>query len=226
MTAQISDTIIYPALATDGEETSERSWAIAGTAGGSLFDPASHRLKVQSAHTSCWRGYHCGYLVIEGELRLARVTCGLRRDDIRRIGIGAGPKLFGTSLRPRFHLTQAFDPKTGRLGPKEMTPAGDYQVEGLSAPVDFTGGLLLGCDFIQELYVHLGFQPAYRYRRVTELTFERGRLQNAEDHSDAMARYRNKLSQWAERPARPWYLRLFRPVPEDVLPPLPFAHRY
>jgi hypothetical protein len=226
MTAQISDTIIYPSLGNYREDASEREWAIAGVAGESLFDPAPHQLKVQSSSTGCRRGYHCGYLVSNGELRLTRVTCGLRHNDVEAIGRGAGPKLFGAPLRTRFQLTQAFDPKTGRLGPQELTPAGDYQVEGLSAPLDFTGGLLLGRDFIQELYVHIGFQPVYRYRTVTELTFEHGRLQNAQDHSDAVAAYRARLSKGTEQPMRPWYLRWFRPDPEEPIPALPFAHRY
>jgi hypothetical protein len=226
MTAQIPDTILYSTPPNYRDDPTPQEWAIVGAAGKALFDPAAHRLEVVPMHTGCYRGYHCGYRVRDAQLQLARVTCGLRGKDVVRIGLGAGPRLYGATFRARLHRTQAFDPKTGRLGPEELTPAGDYLVEGLSAPVDFTGGLLLARDFIQELYVHMGFQPAYRYNTVVELTFEHGRLQVAVDHSDAIARYRERLREFAERPTRPWYLRWLRPLPEEAPPSLPFAHRY
>jgi hypothetical protein len=72
----------------------------------------------------------------------------------------------------------------------------------------------------------MGFQPAYKYKTLVELAFERGRLQIAVEHSDAIARYRERLREFAERPTRPWYLRWFRPLPEEAPPSLPFAHRY
>ncbi|HEX3757451.1 MAG TPA: hypothetical protein VHW23_02050 [Kofleriaceae bacterium] len=226
MTAQISDTIQYAGLPTYRDDARPEEWTIAGVAGTGLFDPAAHQLKVVAQSTGCWRGYHCGYRVRDGQLQLVRVTCGLAGKDVERLGMGAGPRLFGAPLRPRFHTTQAFDPNTGRLGPEELTPAGDYLVDGLSAAVDFTGGLLLGGDFIRELYVHMGFQPAYKYKRVVELTFEHGGLQAARDHSEAIARYRDQLGEVAGQPVVPWYLRWFRRLPRLALPPLPFTHRY
>ncbi len=36
----------------------------------------------------------------------------------------------------------------------------------LPAPISFTGGLPIAADFIQELYVHLGFHPAWKFREV------------------------------------------------------------
>ena len=49
------------------------------------------------------------------------------------------------------------------------------------APVDLADG------FIQNLYVHMGFHPAWKYREVHELLFEDGRLLHAQDRSAAMA---------------------------------------
>jgi hypothetical protein len=54
----------------------------------------------------------------------------------------------------------------------------------------FTGGLLLGAGFIEELYVHMGFHPAWKYKTVLELTFDDGRLDAAHDRSEPMAQRR------------------------------------
>ena len=52
----------------------------------------------------------------------------------------------------------------------------DVVYKGLRHPVPFTGGLLLTRDFIEELYVHMGFHPAWKYREVHELIFRAGEL--------------------------------------------------
>ena len=75
-----------------------------------------------------------------------------------------------------------------------------FVYEDLALPVSFTGGLLLGADFIEEMYVHMGFHPAYKYRRVVELSFAEGRLAEARDVSEAMARFREDIE---GRPMQP-----------------------
>ncbi len=54
----------------------------------------------------------------------------------------------------------------------------------------FTGGLLLGARLIDELYVHMGHQPAWKYTTVLELTFDGGRLAGVHDRSELMAQRR------------------------------------
>ena len=54
----------------------------------------------------------------------------------------------------------------------------------------FTGGLLLGAGFIEELYVHMGYHPAWKYKTVLELTFDDGRLDAMHDRSQPMAQRR------------------------------------
>ena len=48
--------------------------------------------------------------------------------------------------------------------------------EGLGLGVPFTGEMLLGSGFIRELYVHMGFHPAWKHREVKRPTFEQGRM--------------------------------------------------
>ncbi len=69
-----------------------------------------------------------------------------------------------------------------------------HRYRGLAKRVPFTGGVLLADGFLSELYVHLGYQPAWKYREVHELLFEDGRLLHAHDRSAAMAELRAKLA--------------------------------
>jgi hypothetical protein len=51
---------------------------------------------------------------------------------------------------------------------------------------------MLGKDFIVELYVHMGFQPAHKFRKVIELLLVDGRVVNSIDRSREMADVRNR----------------------------------
>ena len=61
----------------------------------------------------------------------------------------------------------------------------------LTVDVVFTGDMLIGREFINELYVHMGFHPAHKYREVWLLTFDKGRLTDARDVSEHMEELRN-----------------------------------
>jgi hypothetical protein len=59
--------------------------------------------------------------------------------------------------------------------------------------IPYTGGLMLGHDFISELYVHMGFHPAWKYKTVFELYFENGRLTGEFDRSERAAEIRREF---------------------------------
>jgi hypothetical protein len=52
----------------------------------------------------------------------------------------------------------------------------------------------------RELYVHMGFQPAWKYRTVLELLFDEGKLVKIRDVSEEIRELRNKM---LERPMEP-----------------------
>ena len=53
--------------------------------------------------------------------------------------------------------------------------------------------MLIATDFIWELYLHLGFQPFWKYERVVELIFDKGRLVKEQDHSCQMLEIRQRV---------------------------------
>ena len=52
----------------------------------------------------------------------------------------------------------------------------DYCYNNLSLQTYFTGKLLLAKDFIQSMYVHMGFQRPMAYKTVVELSVENGKI--------------------------------------------------
>jgi len=179
MTAQITDRVLY----------NNHTFYIAGINGEGLFDPADHGITPFPNCTACWRGFDCGYAVDTDTLRLREVEIALGEADAESVGIGRGPKIFGKDIT-LFEETLIGDTREGRRG----ITLHHYRCVGLSELIEFTGGLLVAKDFIRELYVHMGFHPAYKYRHVFELVFESGRLIEATDRSQLMAEFRDMIT--------------------------------
>lgn len=101
------------------------------------------------------------------------------------------PFQFGYSLVPNAsdhpELLQRFRPVFSQEGPFDNTYA------ALNLPVAFTGGLLAARDFLQGLYVHMGFHPAWKYRNVFELVISHGSVLETRDVSESMQKIRDKL---------------------------------
>ena len=76
--------------------------------------------------------------------------------------------------------------------PEERWAGFNVVYEDLRLPVSFTGEMLIGDRFVRELYVHMGFHPAWKYRDVLKLTFERGRLIDKRDVRAEMAQLRSQ----------------------------------
>jgi len=182
MTAQISDVVVYRG----------KPHGIAGVNGSGLFDPREHGIRPTMISTACWRGYHCTYEVAEGSLLLTTVNLGLGPEDQAAAERGEGPQLFGRVPRRYTVHGHRKDLRTGEV--RTSWESSDFLCDGLREPVPFSGGLLLGGDFIPELYVHMGFHPAWKFREVHELLFEKGRVVREADRSAEMAEFREMVA--------------------------------
>ncbi|MDX2438021.1 MAG: hypothetical protein QNL88_13340 [Acidobacteriota bacterium] len=160
MTAQVPDSVRIDSTNFD----------ICGVRGEGLFDPEIHHIEAAAPDTACWRGFICGYVIANGTLVLDKLELWSEPDRWRH-NRQALERLFGEDL--------ALD---------DEHPWIDQR--GLAHLVPFTGGLLLGADFVEELYVHMGFHPAYKYRQVLEVTFETGHLLSQSDRSIEMEEIR------------------------------------
>jgi hypothetical protein len=193
------------AQAPDTVEVRGRAYAIAGASGSGLFSPAEHGLVTMPLTTANWRGYQASYAVRRGVLHLARLEIGLHpeaRGDRAPVLFGAGP---------------------------DEEAAARLLYRFADAPIPYSGGLLLGDDFVWELYVHMGFHPAWKFRNVLELTLEEGRVVREHDRSEEMAEIRDRVAAGQDDPdASPdmvaWIQRTFeldysRTLPPEEAPP-------
>lgn len=158
MTAQINDIVFH----------SGTKFAITAIAGSGLFEPCTYGFKPKMMHTACRRGYYLQYQIVNGQLLLAKATINLTGEEEITARKELGPLLFGKI-------------------PSQTTNRNGWDYDGLEQPIGFSGGILLGSDFIDDLYVHMGFQYPWKYRLLFEAIFEWGRLLECHDRSAAMA---------------------------------------
>jgi hypothetical protein len=169
LTAQIHDGLTYKGA----------DFAVVGKNGANLFDPTNHELKPVGRCSACWRGFVCGYAVENNRLYLDKVAISLGKEEQLRVDYHRDPPtLFGKS------------PKSTK---EEEIRIFSAVFEDLSSPVAFSGGLLIAKDFIEELYVHMGFHPDWKYRNVHELVFNEGELIKSHDRSAAIAEFRDEM---------------------------------
>ncbi len=167
MTAQVPDFALV-----DGIE-----YSLAGVNGHGLFDPSQNDIKPRAISSACWRGYVCWYELAEGQLRLARLV------------VGGGTKVGGRRLEPgAFLLGEPAAPATGSLW------EGCWVVADLTRPVPFTGGMLLGNEFVASTYVHMGHHPAWKYRQVLEVLVNSGSVTDVVDRSGEMSQLRDRIT--------------------------------
>ena len=166
MTAQIHDRFQFR-----GE-----AFALAGISEGELFDPSLLDLQPIGCCTACYRGYVATFAVTDARLVLDALSVSLGSSTILDNG-RLGPAINGVFAR----------------GPKEKYDWFSHHYRGLNYHLEYTGGLLLADGFLQEFYVHMGFHPAWKYKRVIELVFDGGILRQSTDRSEQMAELRDRL---------------------------------
>ena len=154
------------------------TFEIAASKGSGLFNPDDFGLKTQAVSSACWRGYVAEYEICDA------VLC------IRRLRI---------SLAPAHPVPELY-------GKRPIRKMGELTYNELAQKICFNGGLLLATGFVRELYVHMGFHPAWKYEHVRELIFKDGDLVYEEDKSEEVAAIRRRrasdpLGPGSEKPA-------------------------
>lgn len=132
--------------------------------------------------SACWRGYVATYTILDDILVLKELDVTLGKFEDKKFFPTTGPEING--VQPEI------DP--------DSLSSNFYQ--DVNLPIKLTGGILIARDFIGELYVHMGFHPAWKFREVHELIFEDGKLIEKMDLSAKMAEIRDEL---ADKPLKP-----------------------
>lgn len=167
MTAQINDTFRY----------CDTDYSVAGISEGELFDPAILDLKPSLNCSLCWRGYRAVYSVLNRHLVLATLDVNLLKEEDEGYRRQVGPPINGVVPN----------------GSEEGLALFNNHYENVNYHLEYTGGLLLTHGFIEDLYDHTGFRPAWKYQKVIESLFENGVLVDEFDHSERMAEIREMI---------------------------------
>jgi hypothetical protein len=148
------------------------TYSITGIRGAGMFNPIDLGIRPTPRITSCWRGFVCRYTVFDDRLLLESVLLNVS---------DPAPPIFGIAPSP----------------PKGGAPF-EAQYSQVNHPVGFSGQILAGHDFIHELYVHMGFHPAWKFRQVLYIEFVDGLLTGQRDRSAEAAKFRDKVRKQPE----------------------------
>ena len=131
---------------------------------GELASPVQFGMEAERMHTACYRGFYSMYVLTEDILYLKQLTVKEKNQNYLPIkGIEAQKYRYG------------------------------YTYHDLSEIIKFTGTIIIAKDFIQELYIHAGYQRAIAFESVYEITFKKGRFINKINLSFKMKQDRKKL---------------------------------
>lgn len=136
----------------------DEAWNLAGVSGDQLPIPLDFGMKTRSSCTACWRGFVMRYRIKDGQLIID-----------------------GMDLN-----TDSPIPVNGVEPNPEKPPMFMYRYENIGLKADFTGKIMIAKDFIQGMYVHMGFQSAASYETVLEFEIEEGVVIRTNDLSDEM----------------------------------------
>jgi len=175
MTAQIPDTFLLD----------DQEYSIVGVNGGELFKTQDFGLNPFSPMTACWRGYICQYRLRDNRLVLNKLKIYLKT-----YGSSGSVDLQGPVIN---NVQPSFRP------PPKYEDFNNFYDE-LNLEIKFTGGILIGQGFIQKLYVHMGFHPAWKYQTVFELIFANGVASEVQNVSQQVEELRNKMAKEALEP--------------------------
>lgn len=136
-------------------------YSLIGIIGTSLASPEQFGMKAEMIHTACYRGFYATYELTEEALHLKEFTLREKSGNYLPInGIEAENK----NNQATYH--------------------------GLNILIPFTGRIRLAKDFIEELYIHMGFQKPSAFKTVLDVTLGLGRVMNIQDRSKEMEQKR------------------------------------
>ena len=151
MTAQIDDLFQYRG----------QIYQLSGISEGELFDISVLDLTPVASCTACWRGYQAIFSVADSHLIL----------DALSVSLFQPPKGNERFVREEGPIINGIAPSR-----PESDSFFNNEYQGLNHHLEYSGGVLITDGFIRDLYVHMGFHPAWKYETVSELVFERGIL--------------------------------------------------
>ncbi|MDF1539045.1 MAG: hypothetical protein P1Q69_09085 [Candidatus Thorarchaeota archaeon] len=149
-------------------------YSLVGLDGEGLYTPESFGMQPFSSCTACWRGFVMYYDCVDNELLLDAMDVNVHE---------AGP--------------------INGVVPSASENFFKFRYNKLHLKTSFTGTILLAKDFIQEMYVHMGFQRPMAFKTVLELHIEDGEITKVDNLSELMALRRKENPDRGAMPRSP-----------------------
>ena len=140
-----------------------QSFSLIGLKGENLFRPEDFGIKTYFRFTACWRGYVMKYIFTDDQLFLEGMRVNAKNP-----------------------------PNINDIEPQKAEDPFDYYYKDLNIKTKFTGKVLLAKDFIDSMYVHMGFQRPIAYKTVIEIHVKNGDMILEKDFSKKIEEYRNQ----------------------------------
>ncbi len=134
-----------------------QSFSLVGLKGQGLFKPEDFGINPYSTCTACWRGYVMKYQYINSQLFL----------DEMLVNVDDPPIING-------------------IKPQNEARLFKYYYKEMNLKSSFNGKLLLAKDFIQSMYIHMGFQRPMAYKTIIEIQIKDGEIISERDLSKEM----------------------------------------
>ena len=141
---------------------------LVGVKGEGLYEPFDFGLVPKSPHTANWRGFVSTYEISNNILLLKEFEVSIKDED------KSYPEI--NNVKPESR--------------KESLDHLDYK--NINLKTEYTGTLLIAKDFIDSMYIHMGFQSPLSFETVFELEFKEGKLINQENLSELVKECREK----------------------------------
>ena len=174
MTAQISDKVIY----------NNDNYVLIGKNASGLFTPYRFGIMPKMLSTACYRGYHCAYELKDDAMYLQELHIYDPTDQY--------PTINGVAAEPIVDKVFSFCEDINNPEWKEVTRR-ERRYSDLKMPIQCTGKMRIAKDFIQDLYIHMGFQKASAFEHVLDITLFKGKIANVRDRSAEMKTKRGQF---------------------------------
>jgi len=200
MTAQMSDKFFY------NDEEFEIT-GIKSEGEGFVFDffsPLKYGFEPVPGSTACWRGYLVNYMIKNNRFILDRLDINLDhyRNGEKISGPDPVPDIEGRKAHRIGDIitkTEILEDGTIKKYDVELTYGFQYIYAEMDLLIPFTGGLQIAQDFVSEFYVHMGFHPGWKYKKVLELIVENGIVVKINDQSKDMRQIRQEMRAKGEK---------------------------
>lgn len=135
------------------------------------FNPKHYGITPEAACSACWNGYWCDYKISDKGILLQNLYVNSKDD-----------------YYPEINGVKACEEEK-----EDFQYMGHHLYKDINLPIFYSGKIVVGKDFLNEYYIHMGYQRAWAYKTLYEFVFERGLLQDTIDHSDVAAKLREEF---------------------------------